>query len=411
MKTLLLLLMLLLSASAQAEAIGLNFKNVGVVEFIDAVVKGALGRDYVVNPHIATSDKRITVSVKAIEKDKVFDLARDVLQGVGITLQERNGVIMFESLPQADKRAAPDPGAPEIAVADPNKEKTALPDLPEQIAFYRPRGKTVEFLAMVAKLAGASVPASKDKSADVLVFGGSAETIERTNKLLEEVDRAAAGLHVRAALVEFSDSESKERSFNLALNALGGRLGIALSAGTQLANSLTIAGTTLKAALSAIDGDNRFRYVTEPQMRVMDGETAKLIVGSEVPTRGAATLDKNGNPVSTVEYRTAGIVITVQPKVARESIVVKVGQQVSNFAVTTTSNIDSPTIYKREAQTTVRTKPGELIVLAGLDESRESSTTNGLAWLPAFFKATNSDKSRSQMILMLEVSPESSEAI
>lgn len=411
MKLRCLLVGLLLSFSVHAAPVGMNFKAVGVVEFIEAVIKGALGQDYVINPTIATSEKRITVSIKSIEPDNLRTVALDVLRSVGISAQERNGILMFEPIKEGEASAA---GKAEVQGGLAGRAEPAPAAEPQpvaEVAFYRPRGKPVAFLAMVAKLAGAQVPDAKDLNSDVLVFGGSAEMVERTKKLMEEVDKVSPGLHIRAALVEYSDSENKERSFNLALSALGGRLGVALNAGAKLANALTISGTTLKAALSAIDGDNRFRYVTEPQLRVMDGETAKLIVGSEVPTRGTATLDKNGNPVSTVDYRTAGIVITLQPKIARDSIVVKVGQQVSNFAVTTTSNIDSPTIYKREAQTTIRSKPGELIVLAGLDEVRETSSSSGLSWLPAIFRSSNSGNSRSQMILMLEVTPESGEAI
>ena len=122
-----------------------------------------------------------------------------------------------------------------------------------------------------------------------------------------------------------------------------------------------------------------------------------------MPTRAGAVIDKSGNPVQSIEYRTAGVVITVAPKVMQDSIMVKIGQQVSSFALTTTSGIDSPTILKREAETTVTTQDGELIVIAGMDESRETDSRDGLSFLPSFLRSKNEDKTRSQMLLLVEV--------
>jgi type II secretory pathway component GspD/PulD (secretin) len=190
---------------------------------------------------------------------------------------------------------------------------------------------------------------------------------------------------------------------NVALTALADRVGLVFAAGTNLVNRLTWQTSGLNAVLSAIDGDSRFRYVAEPLIRVIDGEQAKFLVGSEQPTRGAVSLDNNGNTQQSIDYKSAGVQISVEPKILVDRVQLKVSQQVSSFALTTTSNIDSPTILKREASTTVSLRPGELVVLAGMDEQRDSRSSSGLFFLPGWLNGTSSEKTRSQLVLLLEV--------
>jgi general secretion pathway protein D len=176
-------------------------------------------------------------------------------------------------------------------------------------------------------------------------------------------------------------------------------------AGNALINGLAYKGSNMTAALSAIDGDSRFKYVAEPSLRVVDGEIARLVFGSEVPTRGAITQDKLGNAQRSIDYKTAGVAINIEPRVLDGMVSLKIGQQISSFALTT-SNIDSPTILKRESQTTIAVRPGELVMLAGMDEDRTSSAGSGLSFLPNFMRSNNSDTARSQLVLLPEATPD-----
>lgn len=416
-------LAILTATIAHAEPVTLDFRGVTVPELSEVVFRKVLRRDYMLGAGVSGSDPKITLSLKGVESSEVGQFVTAALAEHGIAVDLDSRVVrIYRGL--SAPGGSPDAVAPYLRPGVSVGQSTdtqgdssrvsmppslpAAPVIPDKIVSYRPKGKSVDFLEGVVKLAGGVVVEGKgDKT--TLVYGGSSETVEKIQSLLKQIDSITPGLMVKAALIEFTESSNESRSFQLALTALAGKLGVALSAGAQLANALTWKGSTLTAALSAIEGDSRFRYVAEPQLRVNDGEKAKLVVGSEVPTRGAATFDKNGNPVQSVQYRTAGVVITVEPKVMAGSVMVKIGQQISSFAMTTTSNIDSPTMLKRETETTVRAKPGELIVLAGLDENRKSNTNTGLSWLPSIFRGQNSDESRSQLLLFLEITMEETE--
>jgi len=416
------LLALLAATSASAEPVTLDFRGVTVPELAEVVFRKVLRRDYMLGSGIGSGEPKITLSLKSVESEEVGQLVIQALEEHGIKVDLNSRVVRVYRGGQVAGASSPDSVASYMNAGVPVGQASIQPGpkpdisesiqptapvavIPDQIVSYRPKGKSVEFLEGVVKLAGGVVVEGKgDKTS--LVYGGSAETVEKIKSLLKQVDQVTPGLMVKAALIEYTEASNESRSFQIALTALAGKLGVALSGGAQLANALTWKGSTLTAALSAIEGDSRFRYVAEPQLRVNDGEKAKLVVGSEVPTRGAATFDRNGNPVQSIQYRTSGVVITVEPRVMNGSVMVKIGQQISSFAMTTTSNIDSPTMLKRETETTVRARPGELIVLAGLDENRKSNTETGLSWLPALFKGHNSEESRSQLLLFLEITME-----
>jgi type II secretory pathway component GspD/PulD (secretin) len=53
--------------------------------------------------------------------------------------------------------------------------------------------------------------------------------------------------------------------------------------------------------------------------------------------------------------------------------------------MTTTSGIDSPTVMKRSVFTTVDVRDGDIIILAGLNEERESSGHSGFVVVTIFF--------------------------
>jgi type II secretory pathway component GspD/PulD (secretin) len=269
---------------------------------------------------------------------------------------------------------------------------------------YKSKARPLAYLSKIAKFAGAEV-VEGDALGDTLVYSASDEIKERLETILLLIDTPAKAITIRAALIEFTDSSDKTQS--IALSVLTSTLGNSVSgtykAGGALTNSLTFAGASVQGALSALSGDSRFTYLSQPMLRVLDGQTAKLSVGSDVPVRGAVTTDKLGNAIQSVDYHSSGVILSVTPKITGEIITINVDQQISSFGATTTSNIDSPSLFKRQASTTVDIKQGQLLVLAGLDEDRETVTHTGLSFLPKWMWSDSKTKSKSQVLLLLEV--------
>lgn len=408
----LLLALLFVPIMAQAQGVALSFKAVPVIDFAEATYKAMLGKDYVVSPDLIGLDKRVTINVKSIDRAKLPQLLDEVLASVGVRARELGGIVRLEKVPfigsesplsPADSTRvleAPLPGRSPVAREDKEPE-------PEDFEVYRPKNRTVEYLQALLKAAGVSAGPSgqgqgQQLAQDQMVIVGSEEKRAKVRKLLEQLDQKPVVMNVRAALVEFTDSKDDSFSLGAVLDVLGGRLQLALNAGTVASGNFARLKTgSIDAVLKAINGDSRFRFRTQPSLRLVDGERGRLMVGSEVPVRGQLTLSKDGTPIQSIEYRSSGLVLTVQPRALDGRFIANVVQEVSSFAATSTSNIDSPTLNKRQIEATVDAEDGEVVVLAGLDEENVSEGSSGLSWLPFNTSRTSSSRN-TQLFVLLE---------
>lgn len=404
----LLLAVLLAPLMAHAENVSLSFKAVPVIDFAEATYKAMLGKDYLITPDLIGMDKRVTISVKAIDRSKLPQLLGDVLASVGVRARESGGIVRLE------KVAGPD-GGPLTTIADSSRlsdaapgHATATPDKEaeaESFEVYRPKNRTVEYLQTLMRAAGLPVGMSgqaqgQQSVQDQMVISGTDEKRAKVRKLLEQLDQKPVVMNVHAALVEFTDSQDDSFSLGAVLDVLGSRLQLVLNAGTVASGNFARLKTgSIDTVLKAINGDSRFRFRTQPTLRLVDGERGRLMVGSEVPVRGALTLSKDGTPIQSVEYRSSGLVLTVQPRALDGRFTANVVQEVSSFTATSTSNIDSPTLNKRQIEATVDAEDGEVVILAGLGEESVSEGTSGLTWLP--FKTSRTSSSRNTQLLVL----------
>lgn len=414
----------LIAAPAWAD-LGMNFKSITPASLAQGVIQGVLNRDYVMTAEVQSMTTPLTVNIRNVPPDQVLNVLRTTLASVGVRVEERGGIFYIERGNPTSVQADPVSQRPQsdMVQSQPGLSSFGVrsdysPD--HEIYSYFPRNRSPEFLAQVVRLAGGHVlsssgsqqpnvagpaPASVSQvKADVLIYSIKEERNAKLLKLLQEIDRPQASVNVRAAVLEYSLGSESSRSVSAVFDLLRGKLGLSYSAGKVAANTMTLSGASLSAVLSAVDGDSRFKYVAEPSLRVLDGEKARLTVGQEVPVRGQVSQDRNGNSLQAVEYKPSGVILSLEPRIYRDAITLKIGHEISSFSQTTTSQIDSPTLRKRGAETVVSAQPGELIVIGGMDSTEESSSTTGLAFLPSWLRGSSQSVSRSQVLLMLELS-------
>jgi len=392
-----------------AESISLNFREVPVINFAEATYKAILGRDLMISPEVIGLESRVTISVKSIKKSKLPKLLGEVLQSVGVRVRDQDGIIKLEKAPVAlalpMDGALPLPGVLSPA-SDPGNDATkatsdAAPPEPVDYEVYRPQFRTVEYLQAVMSSAGLGFQGMQGQSTalDALIISGTEEKRAKLRKLIADLDRPPQVVNVRAALVEFSESHNDSWSVGGILSLLGGKLSITANAVNNATNFARLK-TSIDVVLGAMNGDSRFRFRTHSIIRLVDGENGKLQVGSDVPVRGNLTITQGGYQVQATEYKPSGLVLNVLPRVFKDRVQAKVVQEVSSFAKTNTSGIDSPTLNKRLIETVVDCEDGEVVVLAGLDEENVAEGASGpFSWLPL---SKSSDKRSSQLLVLLE---------
>ena len=406
----LLIALLLSPLLAHADNVSLSFKAIPVMDFVEATYKAMLGKDYVITPELISLDKRVTISVKSIDRSHLPQLLGDVLASVGVSARETAGIVRLEKVAPADHQSSGVDGARAFDTSPPDRVRSdapAKPSEPEGFEVYRPKNRTVEYLQMVLRSAGmvngaVASQQSGQSVQDAMVIVGSDARRQQVLKLLDQLDQKPAVMNVRAALVEFTDTKDDSFSFGAVLDLLSGKLSLALNAlPVPSDNYARFKNGSINAVLKAVNGDSRFNFITQPTLRLVDGEKGRLMVGSEVPVRGALTLSKDGTPIQAIDYRSSGLVLTIQPRALNGRFTAVVTQEVSSFANTSTSNIDSPTLNKRQLDATVDAEDGEVVVLAGLGEETSTQGHSGLSWLP--FSTSRTDSSRkTQLFVLLE---------
>lgn len=397
-------------------AFDLRFVNVG--QLVDLLYGDAMHV-----PHVISSDVLQDTRLVSFQYDgKAGDLRSFVkvfLDSQGFRVETREGVDFVTKKPPEEQKQ---------------------PDHDTYV--YRPRFRTADYLAKAVQplfagrmnasagsvagvppdalgaavgasgVSGVAPPmvrpqASGVSVAEELVFSGTASEIRDVRRLLPELDRVAGEVVVRGWVYEVSNMNDKNTAFSVAakvLNGIGGQVSMSNGPTDQDATALRFSSNYLNVAISALNADTRFKQVSDPHVRVVSGASVRLNVGSQVPTLGSISYQgASGTPVQSVEYQDAGLIFDVQPTVMADAIQVQLQEQMSSFVATTTGVNNSPTKNTREMQTTVSMRNGEVIVLGGLVQDSDSSSVSSPGWLPKFLDGHGSAKSRTEVLLVLQV--------
>ncbi|MFC0349674.1 type II secretion system protein GspD [Undibacterium danionis] len=383
-----------------------DFQSVNVAQVISLVYLEALKQPYVIDPSVLKDDRLVSFRFDTGSGNlKLF--WHEFMDSLGFQIETRKGVdyLFSKKIPEEVKPIT------EVFVYRPQYRQVSyltglLTPLFTSGAFTvnRQVHASVGAKNPPNSAAPGSVAASIDQESDTLVFQGTSEEVSKLKKILPMVDLATGEVVVKLVVYEVTTGKTEGSAFGLALNLLGGRFGLSIGNVNSLANSISIKSANIDAALSALSGDTRFNAISTPQLRVKSGTQARLTVGQDVPTLGAVTYTQNGGqPVQSVEYRSSGVILDLSPVVRESTVDMTIDQQISDFAKTQTGVNNSPTLTKRQLSTTVSVADGELVLIGGLTQDKNTDTHSGMSFLPKLFHTKSNDGSRTEILLMLQI--------
>jgi general secretion pathway protein D len=161
--------------------------------------------------------------------------------------------------------------------------------------------------------------------------------------------------------------------------------------------------------------DSSTQIIQDPQIRILDGQAAKLRIGDRVPVAtgsfSSGTAASGINPLVNTQftYIDVGVNIDVSPHIHPSGDVsIKVGIEVSSVTGhVTIGSIDQPIISQRKIEHDVRLKEGEVNILGGLFDHTETSSVSGwpgLAKIPLlrhFFSGENTERQEDEILILL----------
>jgi general secretion pathway protein D len=227
-----------------------------------------------------------------------------------------------------------------------------------------------------------------DKDNNALLILASPADYESIESALRKLDVAVRQVLVEVTIAEVTLTDELTYGLEWYFNKGNGKglLDTGASGLTSLIPGFSYSWLSLNygAVLNALAKDSRLKIVSSPHITVADNQKAKIQVGDQVPTL-SQTQSVEGSAVgiiNSVQYTETGVLLTVTPRVnAGGQVTMEISQEVSNATQTETSNIDSPTIQKRTASSTVTVKSGETIILAGLIKEQKDNGNQGLPLL------------------------------
>ncbi|MEJ2618962.1 MAG: type II secretion system secretin GspD [Candidatus Thiodiazotropha sp.] len=168
----------------------------------------------------------------------------------------------------------------------------------------------------------------------------------------------------------------------------------------------------LKVFFDILENESSVKFLSAPQIMVIDNQTASFRVGDQIPivTRSSqSTTDPNAPIVSEVQFRDTGTLLQITPRINEGGMVtLEVSQEVSTpGSAPAIGGGGNVAISQRTIESTVVVHDGQTVVLGGLIRENTSSGQAGIPGLMhipllgSLFSSTTKDISRTELLITL----------
>ena len=256
------------------------------------------------------------------------------------------------------------------------------------------------------------------EATNTLLIHSTHDEYQRVLGMLHRLDVPPRQVLVEATIVEVSLNDELRYGVQYFFEDGGDSYGLTRSnAGTGIAAEVPGFSAVFDVAspsviIDALDDVTTVNVVSSPNLMILNNESARLVVGDQVPISVQTAQDANNNPevfVSTVEFRDTGVIFEVTPRInSSGSVVLNIKQEVSTIGETDAST-GNPIISQRTISSSVAVDSGETIALGGLFEDR---STSGRAGVPGLARQPiigalfgRQSRSRDQTELLILITP------
>ena len=265
-----------------------------------------------------------------------------------------------------------------------------------------------------------------DASTNSLIAFGTPEQIDKMYRLLQELDVPYQQVLLEAQMVSLSKNASKALGIDWNWGAL-----TSSSASTSTSSSSTSTTTSyfpmfmvtggdgktysmgVNTALNALITSGDGKLLARPNVLTFNGNKATIFVGDQLPIVTPNASTSGGSITYTTSYKNAGITLSYVPRINEDnqisaSVFVEVSTPVS---VTLDVGGQKTTAYQittRSAQTNVRMKDGDTLVIGGLISSSDVKSFNkvpllgDLPVLGKLFQSISKSKNETEVVIFLK---------
>lgn len=267
---------------------------------------------------------------------------------------------------------------------------------------------------------------------NAIIIRDTPDKVMLAEKIIDNIDKAKSEVVIQFAVLQTRRDRLRELGVNPSTSTSLSFTG--LNSGSSSSSSGTSGGVPLNqlrritssdysitlpnAAATALLTDSQTRVLEDPQIRVVDGQDAKLRIGDRVPIATGsfqAGVGVGGGGVSPLvntqfQYLDVGVIVDVTPRIHAEDREVSLKLSVEVSSVTgslSIGGISQPVISTRKIEHDVRLEDGEVNILGGLIERTNTKSTSGwpgasqIPFLRYFIAGNNTDSEEQEVLIVV----------
>ena len=250
--------------------------------------------------------------------------------------------------------------------------------------------------------------------ANAIIIRDTAANVAAAEQLVRKLDRAKAEILIDIDIVEADRDRIRDLGLTPATISSSGSITPGLQAGAGFAPTSTVSGTTTTlssaiintlsykdyavvlpgATAQAVLNDSKTHIMQSPEIRVTDGQTAKVKIGSRVPYATGSFLPSLGGTTSSsgsvgllastqFQFQDIGVNLDLTPHLlSTGEIAIHAKIEIMSLGASiSVGGITEPTFGQRSIEDDFRLQEGEVNLLGGLIQRTLSNQVQGIPGL------------------------------
>lgn len=254
---------------------------------------------------------------------------------------------------------------------------------------------------------------SIDPITNSILFSGSSTDEERVRSAIKAMDVATKQITLEAKIIAINKEDSKNLGINwnwdkIPQNSEDNNNGGGNDDDEEDFGGVVHFGASYEfrfnATLNALFANGKAKILATPRIITVPGKEASIFIGDHIPVLTEKI--ENGVTVNTTEYVDAGIKLTYTPLVSEDDMITSaVHTEVST--PTLVSEIKNYKITSRTADTYVRMRNGETLIIGGLINEEEQKNIQKIPFLSnipilgELFKNRSTTKNKTEVMMIL----------
>ena len=208
-----------------------------------------------------------------------------------------------------------------------------------------------------------------DKKQKKIVFYGYQSEVDQAVKVFSRLNRVQKTYDVRFLIATLNRSNIESKGLGFSFQQGGFSLELAQS--VLGFSSVASVSQTINAFANFLKSDSTTRIISQPYMQVLDGSTAKIRVGKEVPFVTSTIDQVTGQSIKTVDRKNVGLNLDVSVSAITQSkIALTINQDLSSLSATSVGGDSGVVTDNQSVSTTIHVAPGRFYSFGGLSDQR-----------------------------------------